>query len=212
MAVAAIRSLALQDWLTLLAERAGDSGPLGAAGFVLAYVAACVLLVPASLLTLAAGAAFGLLPGVALVSVGATAGATAAFLIGRHLARAWVRGRVERDPRFARIDRAVGREGWKIVLLTRLSPAFPFTLLNYAFGITAVGLREYVLASWLGMLPGTFLYVYLGSLARDLASAGAGQSSRSPAEWALLLVGLAATAAVTIFIARLARRSLADPA
>ncbi len=94
--------------------------------------------------------------------------------------------------------------GWKIVGLTRLSPVFPFTLLNYAFGLTRVSLRDYVLASWIGMMPGTVMYVYLGALARI----GAAGEEKSPAEWALYAIGLLATLAVTVFITRIARRAL----
>jgi len=91
-----------------------------------------------------------------------------------------------------------------VVLLTRLSPVFPFTLLNYAFGVTQVNLGHYVLASWIGMLPGTVMYVYLGTL----ASVSAGQRARTPAEWALYAVGLLATIGVTVFVTRIARKAL----
>ncbi|MCI0743984.1 MAG: TVP38/TMEM64 family protein, partial [Verrucomicrobia subdivision 3 bacterium] len=129
----------------------------------------------------------------------------AAFLVGRYLARGWVAKKIEGNASFAAIDRAVADEGWKIVGLTRLSPVFPFSLLNYAFGLTRVKLRDYVLASWIGMMPGTVMYVYLGSLAR----AGAAGEKKSPAEWALYGVGLLATIAVTVVITRIARRALA---
>jgi uncharacterized membrane protein YdjX (TVP38/TMEM64 family) len=125
-------------------------------------------------------------------------------LVGRYLARDWVAKKIEGNAAFAALDRAVASEGWKIVGLTRLSPAFPFTLLNYAFGLTRVSLRDYVLASWIGMMPGTVMYVYLGSLAR-----AAGERSRTPAEWALSGVGLVATIVVTVFVTRLARTALA---
>lgn len=190
------------DWIR-------DLGPWGPAIFVLLYVAATVLLLPGSVLTLGAGAVFGLVKGAVLVSVAATLGATAAFLVGRYLTRDWVAGKVERYPRFAAIDRAVAREGWKIVGLTRLSPVFPFNLLNYAFGLTRVSLRDYFFASWIGMMPGTVMYVYVGSLAGDLATLGAGSRARTPAEWALYGVGLLATVAVTVYVTRLARAALA---
>jgi uncharacterized membrane protein YdjX (TVP38/TMEM64 family) len=180
-------------------------GPWGPVIFVLLYIVAAVLFVPGSALTLGAGALFGVGLGSVLVSVGATLGATAAFLVGRYLARDWVAKKIEGNAAFAAIDRAVASEGWKIVGLTRLSPAFPFTLLNYAFGLTRVSLRDYVLASWIGMMPGTVMYVYLGSLAR-----AAGDCSRTPAEWALYGVGLAATIVVTVFVTRLARAALAQ--
>ncbi|MBI2924349.1 MAG: TVP38/TMEM64 family protein [Verrucomicrobia bacterium] len=180
-------------------------GPWGPVSFVVVYILATVLVVPGSALTLGAGVLFGVMWGSVSVSLGSTLGATAAFVVGRYLARGWVAKKIEGNASFAAIDRAVADEGWKIVGLTRLSPVFPFSLLNYAFGLTRVKLRDYVLASWIGMMPGTVMYVYLGSLAR----AGAVGEKKSPAEWALYGVGLPATIAVTIVITRIARRALA---
>jgi uncharacterized membrane protein YdjX (TVP38/TMEM64 family) len=187
-------------------------GPWGAALFVVLYVAATVLFLPGWILTLGAGAVFGLGRGVVIVSLSATLGATAAFLVGRYLAREWVAKRIEGNPRFRAIDHAVAREGWKIVGLTRLSPVFPFNLLNYAFGLTRVSLRDYVVASWIGMLPGTVMYVYLGSLAGSLAAVGQGRGARSSAEWGLYAVGFLATIGVTVYVTRLARRALRERA
>ena len=110
--------------------------------------------------------------------------------------------------RFKTIDDAVATEGWKIVGLTRLSPVFPFNLLNYAYGLTKVSLRDYFFASWIGMLPGTVMYVYIGSLIGDLARLGAGGRTRTGAEWALYVVGLVATVAVTVYVTRIARSAL----
>jgi uncharacterized membrane protein YdjX (TVP38/TMEM64 family) len=194
---------------TALAWIAGH-GLLGALVYALLYILACVLFIPGSLITLGAGAIYGVVKGTALVSVASTLGATAAFLVGRFLARQWVARKVTGNPKFAAIDRAVAREGWKIVGLLRLSPVFPFNLLNYALGLTGVSLRHYFFASWIGMFPGTVLYVYLGSLAGDLARLGAGERSRTPAEWAFFLTGLAATVAVTLFVTRLARQALRE--
>jgi uncharacterized membrane protein YdjX (TVP38/TMEM64 family) len=185
-----------------------ELGPWGWVIFVLLYIATAVLLLPAVVLTLGAGAVFGVAKGWVIVSVAATLAATAAFLVGRHVARGWVARRIEGNPTFTAIDEAVGREGWKIVGLTRLSPAFPFNLLNYAYGVTRVSLRHYILASWIGMMPGTLMYVYLGSLAGDLATVGTGRSARTPAEWALYVVGLLATVAVTVYVTRIARAAL----
>ncbi|MFA6411276.1 MAG: TVP38/TMEM64 family protein [Syntrophales bacterium] len=188
-------------------DAAGSIGPLVFFGL---YIAACVLMLPGLILSLGAGAVFGVINGSLLVSLSSTAGATAAFLVGRYLARDLVARRVAGNAMFSSIDEAVASEGWKIVGLTRLSPVFPFNLLNYAFGLTRVSLRDYVLASWIGMMPGTVMYVYLGSLAGSLAELGAkeGGRARSPAEWALYAVGLIATVAVTVVITRIARRAL----
>jgi len=185
-------------------------GAAGAAVFILVYICATVLFLPGSVLTLGAGVLFGVVRGSVVVSIAATLGATAAFLAGRYLARDWVSRRIEGDARFKAIDRAVAGEGFKIVGLTRLSPVFPFNLLNYAFGLTRVSLRDYVLASWLGMMPGTVMYVYIGSLAGDLASLGAGGRVRTPLEWVLYGVGLLAAMAVTFHVTRIARTALRE--
>jgi uncharacterized membrane protein YdjX (TVP38/TMEM64 family) len=179
-------------------------GPWGPVLFVLIYIAATVLLIPGSILSLGAGALFGVIRGSLLISLASTLGATCAFLLGRYLARDWVAKKIESHSSFAGIDRAVSSEGWKIVFLTRLSPVLPFTLLNYAFGVTRVSLRAYVLASWLGMMPGTVMYVYLGSLAGE----GFAGRQRSPAEWALYVAGLLATVAVVALVTVKARRAL----
>ncbi|HZR17696.1 MAG TPA: TVP38/TMEM64 family protein [Verrucomicrobiae bacterium] len=186
------------DWI-------GQLGPWGPIVFVVTYVVATVLFIPGSVLTLGAGAVFGLVLGSVLVSISATLGATAAFLVGRYLARDAVARRIQKSEKFAAIDRAVAQEGWKIVFLTRLSPVFPFTLLNYAFGLTRVRLSHYVLASWIGMMPGTVMYVYLGSL----VNISAGRRQRTTGEWVLYGVGLLATIVVTVFVTRIARKALA---
>ena len=156
-----------------------------------------------------AGVLYGPLAGSVLVSISATLGAFAAFLVGRYLARDWVQKKLEGKPKFKAVDEAVGREGGKIVLLTRLSPVFPFNLLNYAFGLTKVNAKAYFFASWIGMIPGTVMYVYVGSLVGNLASLGEGRT-KTPLEWSLYGVGLIATVAVTIYVTKLARKALAS--
>jgi uncharacterized membrane protein YdjX (TVP38/TMEM64 family) len=126
------------------------------------------------------------------------------------LARDLIARRVAGNVKFAAIDDAVGREGFKIVLLTRLSPIFPFNLLNYAYGLTQVTLRDYVVASLIGMIPGTVMFVYLGSLFTDVAALAAGGSRGSAAPWWLKVIGFAATVAVTIVVTRVARRALEE--
>ena len=172
---AAVFQLPLGDVLRRLLEWARQAGPLGAVIIAMAYVPAAIFFLPGAILTLGAGFALGVPLGLVAVSAGSTVGATAAFLIGRTLARGWIAARVASDARFEAMARAVEQQGFRIVFLARLSPVFPFNVLNYAFGITTVRLRDYVLASWLGMLPGTLLYVYLGSAAQSLAAVTAGQ-------------------------------------
>ena len=183
-------------------------GPWGPACFTGIYVLACVLFIPGSLLTLGAGLLYGVAKGSVLVSLASTSGAACAFLIGRHLAREAIARKLQGRQKFQALDAAIAREGWKIVGLVRLSPIFPFNLLNYALGLTRVSFKDYLLASWIGMLPGTIMYVYIGSLAADLASLGASGRSRTPAEWALYGVGLAATVAVVLYVSRIARQAL----
>jgi len=185
----------------------GAWGPLA---FVAAYAIAAVAFVPGSLLTLAAGALFGLGRGVAVAFAGATVGATLAFLVARYAARSRVEQAVRGDARFAAIDRAIGRDGRRIVFLLRLSPIFPFNLLNYGLGLTTVRLRDYVVAS-VGMLPGTLLYVYYGKLAGDVAAlAGGAAPARGVGHYAVLGLGLAATLLVTLLVTRMARRALKE--
>jgi len=196
--LAAFRYFHVQELLRRSLAWVAGLGPAGVIAFVLIYILACVLMLPGSVLTLGAGAVFGVVKGSVIVSMASTLGATAAFLVGRYLARDRVARRIEGNERFRAIDEAVGREGWKIVGLTRLSPVFPFNLLNYAYGITKVSLRDYFLASWIGMLPGTVMYVYLGSLAGSLATLGRQGAGRTPAQWALYGLGLLATVTVTV--------------
>lgn len=195
--------------LPRFAEWVEGLGFWGPAAFVLGYAAAAVALLPGSLLTLAAGAIFGLARGTAYVFVGATLGACLAFLIARYLARGAVERRIAAHPRFAAVDRAIGREGSKIVFLLRLSPVFPYNVLNYALGLTGVRFRDFLLAS-VGMLPGTLLYVYYGKVLGDVAAVASGAAvQRGAAYWVTLGLGLAATVAVTFVVTRAARRALA---
>lgn len=201
--------LPVRDLLTRALAGVEELGALGPLALAAIWIPACVLLLPGSILTLGAGAVFGVAVGVVAVSVGSTLGASAAFWVGRTLAREWVERKVAHLARFGAIDRAVRREGFKIVFLTRLSPVFPFNLLNYAYGITAVRFRDYVLASWMGMLPGTILYVYLGAAARNLAGlAAGGGASGGTARTVLFAGGLLATAAVVVIVTRTARKAI----
>jgi uncharacterized membrane protein YdjX (TVP38/TMEM64 family) len=210
--VVALVFLPVNQWITDFLAWVQDLGPWGPILLAVAYVPAAVLLVPGSLMTIGAGAAFGVLVGTVTVSVGSTLGASAAFLLGRTLARGWVERKVAGNPRFAALDGAVGEQGFKIVLLLRLSPVFPFNFLNYALGLTRIPFRTYVLASWLGMLPGTVMYVYVGSALGSLADLGAERSEESIGQKVFFWCGLAATVVVTIVITRMARRTLAAAA
>lgn len=185
-----------------------DLGIVGVITFIGLYIVATVAFLPGSILTLGAGVVFGIVAGSIYVFIAATFGATAAFLVGRYLARGWVAEKIRGNPKFAAIDKAVATEGLKIVLLTRLSPILPFNLLNYAFAITGVSLKDYVVGS-VGMIPGTIMYVYLGSLASNLALIGTeAQPSNPTVEWIIRILGLVTIVAVTIYVTRLARQAL----
>ncbi len=173
--------------------------------FIIMYIIITVSFLPASVVTLGAGAVFGIVKGTIFVFIGAMLGATAAFLIGRYLARDWVSSKVSGNRIFKAIYDAIEKEGRKIIFLVRLSPAFPFNLLNYALGLTNVSLTDYVLGT-VGILPGTILYVYLGGI---VGSAAAGRE-RTTAEWAFLIVGLIATFAVVFIVTKVARKSLQE--
>ena len=194
--------------LPAFAARVEGLGVWGPVVFILGYAVATVAFIPGSLLTLAAGALFGLARGTLYTLLGATLGASASFLIARYAARRAIERRIAGNPKFAAIDRAVGREGFKIVALLRLSPVFPFNLLNYSLGLTRVRFLHYLLAS-VAMLPGTLLYVYYGKAAGSLAAiAGGAETERGAEYWITLGIGLVATLIVTAFITRLASRAL----
>lgn len=186
-------------------------GVWGPVAFIAGYTVAAVLFIPGSWLTLAAGAIFGVAWGVVYVMTGATTGAALAFLIARYLARDRLERRLGADARFAAIDRAVGDEGTRLVVLLRLTPVVPFNLLNYTLGLTRVRFTHY-LAGSIGMLPATILYVFTGRLAGDLATLAAGGAAtpRGGAYYAFLGLGLGATLAVTVVVTRMARRALGE--
>lgn len=185
-------------------------GVWGPVVFIAGYAIATVAFVPGSLLTLAAGATFGLVRGVVYVFIAATIGASLAFLVARHLARGAVERRIAGNSKFAAIDRAVAAQGLKLVFLLRLSPVFPFNLLNYALGLSKVRFADYALAS-LGMIPGTILYVYYGKLAGDVATLASGAAvPKGAGYYTVLVIGLVATIALTGVVTRLARRALKE--
>ncbi len=206
--IAAVIILPVKIWLVKAlqwVQGLGLWGPVFVVGF---YIIACIFFLPGSILTLGAGFIFKVVVGTITVSIGATLGACAAFLVGRTIARDWISHKVATNEKFAAIDNAVGRQGFKIVLLTRLSPIFPFNLLNYAFGLTKVSFWQYALASWLGMLPGTVMYVYFGAGLRSLTDVAAGKVETGMAGRIFFWVGMAVTIAVTLLITQIARRAL----
>ena len=178
-------------------------GPLGWLLYALVYAVCCVLFVPASILTLGAGALYGLGTGVAIVLAGATLGATLSFLLAKSILRKKIEKMTAGNAKFTALDRAIAKEGAKIVFLVRLSPVFPFTYINYAFGLTGVRTLPYVLASFVGMIPGTFAYVYLGAAARTAASGEVDATKK-----ALQIGGAVVAVVVSLFVARVAAKAI----
>ncbi len=194
-------TLATLNWM----EQLGVWGPIA---LILIYIIATVGMIPGTLLTVGAGALFGLWIGVLAVVIGSNLGAIAAFLLGRTLMHGWTEAIVARSPNIAVLDRAVAQQGFRIVMLTRLSPLFPFNLLNYAFGMTSVSFRDYVVASAVGMLPGTILYVYLGAAAGSLAKLTT-EAEGNVASRLWFAIGLVITLVLTVYLHRLAHTALA---
>ncbi|MDP4830918.1 MAG: TVP38/TMEM64 family protein [Cyanobium sp. MAG_185] len=182
--------------------------PAGALAFVPLYALWVTLLLPGVWASMLAGALYGTWWGSLIVFVGACLGAEAAFLLGRTWLRTWARRRLAALPKLLAIEQAVSREGLKLVLLTRLSPAFPFSLLNLAYGLSEVSLRDYSIGL-IGILPGTVLFCGLGALAGDVARFGEVLSGEADAgTWALRIGGLLATVASVWLVGRAAQRAL----
>jgi uncharacterized membrane protein YdjX (TVP38/TMEM64 family) len=200
----------LQEFLQNALQWINSLGAIGGIVFIGIYIIATLAFLPAALLTVGAGVIFGVTWGSVYVFIGATLGAIAAFLGGRYLAQGWVKEKISSYKKFAIIDKAVSKEGLKIVLLVRLSPLFPFNLLNYAFGITSVSFQDYLIGS-VGMIPGTIMYVYFGSLVGDIALIGSkNQPGNIILHWVIQIMGLIATIAVTVYVTKIAKKALKD--
>ena len=206
----AMKFLPVQQWLRSFNDWVGQMGVAGIFIFIIVYAVATVLLAPGAILTIGAGFAFGLWKGFLAVSGGATLGASLAFLVARFIARDKIEAIAKGNEKFRNIDSAIGKQGAKLIFLLRLSPVIPFNLSNYFYGLTGVKFWPYVLASWIGMMPGTFLYVYIGTAGKAAVAAAAGGAAVKHGwqYWTFLGVGLAATVIVTIWVTKIARDAL----
>jgi len=202
--------LPAQGYLGRFLESLEGLGLTGMLCLVVAYVPVCLLFLPGVLLTLGAGFLFGPIWGAVVATSGGTLGATAAFLVSRLLARQWIERRIGAHPKFVAIDRAVAREGFKAVLLIRLCPFFPINVVNYALGLTQIPLGPYVLATWLGRIPGLSTCVYVGSAAKSLADVAAGRVQMGTGEPLLFALGLVVMVVTVVFLARIAQRALRE--
>ena len=206
--IVAVKFLPIADWLNGFNQWIKGFGVWGIILYVGVYALATVLFLPGWIFTVGAGITFGLFWGTVAAICGATIGATLAFLIARYAARGAVSERFATNKKFSAIDDAIGKQGWKMVALLRLSPLIPFNLSNYLYGLTAIKLLPYIAASFFGMLPGTLLYVYLGTIGRIGIDAASARSAKSPLEYWALALGLMATIVVTVFLTRLAQRAM----
>jgi uncharacterized membrane protein YdjX (TVP38/TMEM64 family) len=204
--------LPLMEWAEIFLSWVRGFGAAGAGVYALVYVVGTVLLFPGTALTVGAGLLYGTIVGILIVSPASVAGATAAFLIARYFARGWVESKISKYPAFTAIDRAIQNNGFKVVLLMRLEPVFiPFALLNYGLGLTQVKLRDYVLASWIGMLPATILYVYLGTALHSVSDLMQGRLPNAGVAGTILFWGgLVALALLILLLGRIARKALAQ--
>lgn len=196
-------ALPLQAWLAAMKGWLVTLGPSAMPAFVLIYLLATVLGLPNLLLILIAGTVFGLLRGIAVVSIADTLGAIACFLVGRTIARQRIKKWISKRPQFARLDQAVGKKGWKILLLTRLSPLVPSNVLNYGFSCTKVNFWQYCFYSWLGMLPVISLYVYLGSVGMSMFQGGL-----TPPKLALQSGGAVLAVGAAVYTTKMAQKAL----
>lgn len=200
--------LPVGDWTIALADRVRGAGAAGVLLFIAVYVAATVALLPGSVLTLAAGFAYGPIGGLLVTSPASVLAATTAFLLGRTALRGWVQRKIAGTPRIRALSRAIGKDSFRLILLLRLSPVVPFNILNYALGVSEASLSRYVVASFIGMLPGTWLYVYLGSLATTAAELTDASRGGGPGKLALTVAGLVATVLAVVLVTRSARQAL----
>jgi uncharacterized membrane protein YdjX (TVP38/TMEM64 family) len=198
--------LPVREWIRDFVGWVQQLGPIGVIIFIFAYALATVLFLPGWIFTVSAGLIYGILEGTLVALCGAIIGAALAFLVARYLLRQNIQELTQKNPRFAAIDEAIGKNGWKIVGLLRLSPLIPFNLSNYFYGITSISFGSYVLVSAVGMIPGTLLYAYLGAIGQAGISGGPSQPNKW--QYVLLAVGLIATIAVTILVSRIAKNAL----
>jgi len=195
-----------------LFETARAMGAWGPPLLAAAYIPACLFLVPGMILALAAGYLFGIVAGAITVSLGSTVGAAAAFIAGRVLARELVVAGMASNPKRTRTDRVIAEHGFKFSLLLRLTPLVPFNLLNYLLGLSGISLGQFVLGSWIGMIPVTLMYVYLGTVLKEIEETGGANLQIAGSQITLLIVVLAAIIAITAFVWRSIKNILSEAA
>jgi uncharacterized membrane protein YdjX (TVP38/TMEM64 family) len=185
-----------------------SAGALGWAMFIGLYALCCLLFIPGSILTVSAGAVYGFWLGSFLVLVGNGLGSVLSLLITRTFLREWLAKKIAKHPKLKALEKAVAADDLRLVFLTRLSPIMPFSLINYSLGLTKISAWRFLLATEMGAIPATFVYVYIGTLIGSLAQIGPDLKQHRPIEWIFQGVGLVVTVAVTIYVTRLATRAV----
>lgn len=204
-----VRMADTRQILRVVLEKIQNLGPYAPLYFIGTYIVACLTFFPGVILTLGGGVLFGVVKGTLYVSIGATIGASCAFLLSRYFFRDWLSRKFAQNARFRAIDDAVAKDGWKVVGLMRLSPVFPFIPMNFVFGLTRIPLLHFALVTWVSLLPLTTMFVYLGSLLGDIAAIGNRPIASGQTKWIVSGVGVVMTIIVTIFVTRIAKRALA---
>ncbi|XP_076892867.1 uncharacterized protein LOC143544721 [Bidens hawaiensis] len=195
----------LKDFLLWVED---DLGPWGPVALAVAYIPLTILAVPASVLTLGGGYLFGLPMGFLADSIGAVIGATAAFLLGRTIGKTYVISKLGDYPKFRAVAIAIQKSGFKIVLLLRLVPLLPFNMLNYLLSVTPISVWEYMMASWLGMMPITLALVYVGTTLKDLADVTHGWGRFSKTLWALVILSFVVSVILMVVVTKVAKSAL----
>lgn len=201
--IVAVRLLPLGEWIASFQAWVKDLGAIGYVVYVLAYVVFCIFFLPASVLTFGAGAVFGFVKGTIVVVIGATIGATISFLLGRTIMRHRIERMAAANQKFRALDRAIAREGGKIVFLIRLAPVFPFSFINFAFGLTGVRLLPYVVATFFGIIPVTVAFVYIADTATRTVTA-----DMDTTRLVIRIVGIAFAVIATVFVTRVAMQAV----
>src|SRR6476646_10896969 len=203
--IAVISVFFLKGWFINLKNWLRTLGPWALPMFIVVYILMTLAGLPNALLMLGSGTLFGFSKGVLYASIADILGATACYVVGKTIARKQIKKWLAKNPKFIEIDKAIARKGWKIILLTRLSPILPSSILNYGFSSTKVKFRDYFIFTWIGMLPVVAFYVYRGSFGVRMFG-----KSGTPENLLLQLAGLLATIATAIYTTRVAQRALAQ--
>jgi uncharacterized membrane protein YdjX (TVP38/TMEM64 family) len=188
-------------------EWIASSGWVGAVWFIVLYTLTCVFFLPGSILTIGAGAVYGFWFSTALVTISSTVGAAVNFLTSRYLARNWMQRKLGHSAKFRAFEKAVSSEGWRMILISRMSPIIPHSLVSYAGGLIRISFWKFTFASFVGFLPQSAAYTYVGAVVGKALRTSAGVTPHDPVTWAFYGLGLVATLVVTAITTRIARRS-----